>query len=201
MSDPMRSAARAANTEAHQQEIQRLRERCASEYEAFKRVDASRQQVEADLATLRQERDQWQKERTRLREALEQAVKDRDAARAEHVSLAEMVVHLREELAAERLWNALRKSVPRDHVCHDMNPPFSGPCKACEIEKTAALTPPAATPQEPERCVWTYDKARVTRADAWVSSCGHRASTLDTAAVRCCYCGRPLTVAAPQEEK
>lgn len=32
----------------------------------------------------------------------------------------------------------------QEHTCHDMNPPFPGPCRACEIEK--AETAPAAEP-------------------------------------------------------
>jgi hypothetical protein len=33
----------------------------------------------------------------------------------------------------------------QEHTCHDMNPPFPGPCHACEIEKAEAA--PAAEPR------------------------------------------------------
>lgn len=37
------------------------------------------------------------------------------------------------------LMDALRVALPRDqHVCHDMQPPFAGPCAACEHERAEA---------------------------------------------------------------
>lgn len=37
------------------------------------------------------------------------------------------------------LIKALRRAMPPHwHTCHDMNPPFPGPCTACETERAAA---------------------------------------------------------------
>lgn len=33
---------------------------------------------------------------------------------------------------------AVTRATWQEHVCHDMNPPFGGPCPACESEKAEA---------------------------------------------------------------
>lgn len=38
---------------------------------------------------------------------------------------------------------AIPRPTPRaQHTCHDMQPPFAGPCGACEQEQAAALASP-----------------------------------------------------------
>jgi hypothetical protein len=38
------------------------------------------------------------------------------------------------------LMDALRRALPKIwHTCHDMNPPFPGPCAACERERSRYL--------------------------------------------------------------
>lgn len=48
------------------------------------------------------------------------------------------------KMAAD-LMDALRRAMPPHwHTCHDMNPPFPGPCKACETERAEAPVYPTA---------------------------------------------------------
>jgi len=165
--------ARDADAEAHQREIDRLTKLAYLgdhhfpdlTYKArLEELIPKYRQLGADLATLRQERDEARTEQERLRERAKWAQ-----------FLAEWVDVHRGKHTSHEAWEAFMEQE------HEKPPVFDCACARCK----AALTPPAATPQEPERCVWRAEDFRAF-----------------TPPYRFCpHCGESLTVAAPQEDR